>query len=73
MREEGNPWNVPHKEIRIDLIRVWNWLTGRKRRKFREWLADNRKRRRQNLRYKGPITEAELYAEMDEDNGNDRT
>jgi len=49
-------------EIRgsFNLLRIWNWIKGRKRRKLRQWLADNRKRRRQALHYK-PVTEVELY------------
>jgi len=57
--QEPNPWNPPHKEAKIDVIAVWDWITGRKRRKLRQWLTDNRKRRRQNLKYKEPITEVE--------------
>ena len=52
-------------EAKINLIAIWDWIMGRKRRKLREWLADNRKRRRQALHYKEPeLTEAEFYDEM---------
>ena len=58
MREES-------KQCSVNLIKVWGWIIGRKLRKLREWLADNRKRRRQNLHYKEPeVTEAELYDEL---------
>ena len=53
MREEKNPWNPPpEREGNLDLIKVWDWISGKKRRKLREWLADNRKSRRQALHYK---------------------
>jgi len=57
MREES-------KQCSVNLIKVWGWIIGRKLRKFRKWLADNRKRRRQNLHYKEPeVTESEMYDE----------
>jgi len=68
--DDPNPWsNRLHEyggNISINLIAIWNWICGRKRKKFREWLADNRKRRRQALHFKEPkITEVELHDKMD--------
>jgi len=62
--------NPRHKdaplEVSLNLISVWNWIMGKRRKKLQEWLADNRKRRRQNLRYKeSPITKSELYDKLE--------
>ena len=65
MVDEPNPWSGRTEQAEVNLIKIWDWIIGRKRRTLREWLADNRKRRRQNLHYREPeVTETEIYDEM---------
>jgi hypothetical protein len=66
LMDRPNPQTGRPIEGSINLIKVWDWIWGKKRKKFREWLANNRKRRRQNLHYKEPdeLTESELYDEL---------
>jgi len=60
--EPAWPRTPPEYAVSVNLATIWDWIRGRNRKKLRQWLADARKRRRQNLHYKEkPITEAELY------------
>lgn len=66
--DEPNPWTGRTKQVGIDLIKAWDWIRGKKRKKLREWLAYKRECRRQALHYKEPeVTKSELYDEMKKD------
>ena len=70
MLEEPNPYNPPHKEAKVDLIGIWRYFKDKSRAKLRAKLKASRERYRRALRYKEhEMTEAELYEDMEGNNG----
>ena len=64
----NNPWSKNPIQVKFDFIKIWDWIAGKKRMTFKEYLAYKRKCYRQALHYKEPeITESESYDDIGKD------